>query len=83
MRVEGISVGDVIEVERHGRRFYALVAGPGPGGGFAIRPIDRGFGSNLCRPREVVGHWSRQLEPRRTSEPLRPSPRQLELELRS
>ena len=34
-----------------------------------------------CRSREVIGHWAKRGRPRQTSEPLRPSPRQLELDL--
>jgi hypothetical protein len=32
MRLEGIQTGDIVEVDRKGRRFYALVTGPAPGG---------------------------------------------------
>jgi hypothetical protein len=36
-----------------------------------------------CRSREVIGHWAKRGRPRQTQEPLRPSPRQLQLELPS
>ncbi|TMK25348.1 MAG: hypothetical protein E6G62_05575 [Actinobacteria bacterium] len=34
-----------------------------------------------CRSREVIGHWAKRGRPRQTGEPLRPSPRQLEIDL--
>lgn len=80
MRLEGIQAGDIVEVDRGGRRFHAVVAGAAPGG-LALAPLDRRIGYHSCRSREVVGHWSRRGRPRTSSEPLRPSPRQLELDL--
>jgi hypothetical protein len=80
MRLEGIQTGDVVEVDRGGRRFHALVAGPSPGG-LALAPLDRRISYRSCRSREVVGHWARRGRPRTSGEPLRPSPRQLELDL--
>jgi NMD protein affecting ribosome stability and mRNA decay len=40
MRLEGIQTGDIVEVDRKGRRFYALVTGSAPGG-LALAPTDR------------------------------------------
>jgi len=40
MRLEGIQTGDIVEVDHKGRRFYALVTGPAPGG-LALAPTDR------------------------------------------
>ncbi|HSZ13451.1 MAG TPA: hypothetical protein VK790_05395 [Solirubrobacteraceae bacterium] len=82
MRLEGIHTGDIVEVDIRGRRFHAQVTGSAPGG-LAITPIDRRVTYYSCRSREVVGHWSRRGRPRPTSEPLRPSPRQLEMDLTS
>lgn len=82
MRLEGIQTGDIVEVDHKGRRFHALVTGPASGG-LALRPIDRRVNYYSCRSREVVGHWSKRGRPRETGEPLRPSPRQLELDLLS
>jgi hypothetical protein len=70
----------MVEVDRKGRRFHALVTGTAPGG-LALQPTDRRITYFSCRSHEVVGHWARRGRPRRTEEPLRPSPRQLELEL--
>ena len=80
MRLEGIQTGDMVEVDRGGRRFHAIVTGTAPGG-LALQPTDRRVNYFSCRSREVVGHWAKRGRPRRTEESLRPSPRQLELEL--
>jgi hypothetical protein len=80
MRLEGIQTGDIVEVDRKGRRFHAVVTGSAPGG-LALQPIDRRVNHYTCRSREVVGHWAKRGRPRETGEPLRPSPRQLEIDL--
>lgn len=80
MRLEGIQTGDIVEVDRGGRRFHAIVTAPAPGG-LALSPVDRHISYYSCRSREVVGHWSKRGRPRTSSEPLRPSPRQLEIDL--
>ena len=80
MRLEGIEAGDIVEVDRLGRRFHALVTGSAPGG-LAIQPLDRKVTYRSCRPREVVGHWSRRGRPRTTAEPLAPTVLQLEFDM--
>lgn len=80
MRLEGIQAGDVVEVDRKGRRFHAIVTGAAPGG-LALAPIDRRVNYYSCRSREVIGHWAKRGRPRASAEPLLPSPRQLQLEL--
>jgi hypothetical protein len=80
MRLEGIQAGDIVEVDRKGRRFHAIVVGPAPDG-LTLAPTDRRIGYHSCRSREVVGHWSKRGRPRQTGERLTPSPRQLELDL--
>jgi hypothetical protein len=65
MRLEGIEVGDIVEVDRLGRRFHALVTGDAPGG-LAIQPVDR-----------KVSYG----RPRTTADPLKPEVLQLELDL--
>lgn len=80
MRLEGIQTGDIVEVDLRGRRFYALVTAPAPGG-LAVAPIDRRINHYSCRSREVIGHWAKRGRPRVSGEPLRPSPRQLEIDL--
>jgi hypothetical protein len=80
MRIEGIQTGDVVEVDHNGRRFYAIVTGSVPGG-LALRPMDRRVNHYSCRSREVIGHWAKRGRPRATNEPLKPSPRQLEMDV--
>ena len=79
MRLEGINGGDIVEVDHLGRRFYALVTGAASDG-LAILPLDRRVSYHTCRSREVIAHWARRGRPRRTDEPLRPSPRQLQID---
>ncbi len=80
MRLEGILTGDIVEVDHHGRRFHALVTGTHPGG-LTLVPLDRRVNYHSCRSREVVGHWVKRGRPRTTSQPLKPAPRQLEIDL--
>jgi hypothetical protein len=80
MRLEGIQTGDIVEVDRNGRRFHAIVTAPAPGG-LAVAPLDRRVNYYRCRSREVIGHWAKRGRPRESGEPLRPSPRQLEIDL--
>ena len=80
MRVEGIETGDIVEVDRLGRRFHAIVAGAASGG-LTIQPLDRRVTYRSCRAREVVTHWAKRGRPRVTSEPLEAQVRQLELDL--
>jgi hypothetical protein len=59
MRLEGIKTGHIVEVDRLGRRFHAIVTGAGPGG-LELQPIDRRVNYYSCRSREVVGHWAKR-----------------------
>lgn len=79
MRLEGIQTGDIVEIDRLGRRFHALVTGNAPGG-LSIQPLDRRITYRSCRARDVVGHWAKRGRPRETGRPLEPSPLQLELD---
>jgi hypothetical protein len=79
VRLEGIQTGDMVEVDRLGRRFHALVTGSASSG-LLIQPLDRRITYRSCRAREVVTHWAKRGRPRITSEPLEPSPLQLELD---
>jgi hypothetical protein len=79
MRLEGIQVGDIVEINRLGRRFHALVTGHAPEG-LSVQPLDRRITYRRCRAHEVLAHWSKRGRPRQTSDPLEPSPLQLELD---
>ncbi len=80
MRLEGIESGDIVEIDRLGRRFHAIVSGI-TAGGLAIQPLDRKVTYRTCRAREVIAHWSKRGRPRTTSDPLEPEVLQLELDL--
>jgi hypothetical protein len=79
MRLEGIQPGDIVEVDRLGRRFYAVVTGT-PGTDLGIQPLDRRTTYRTCRAQEVLAHWAKRGRPRTTSEPLEPENMQLELD---
>jgi hypothetical protein len=79
MRLEGIREGDIVEVNRLGRRFHALV-GASTDGVLSIEPFDRRVTYRTCRPHEVLAHWAKRGRLRATSEPVEPSPLQLELD---
>jgi hypothetical protein len=79
MRLEGIQIGDIVEVDRLGRRFHALVSS-NASGGLSIEPLDRRISYRSCRAHDVVAHWAKRGRPRATDEHLEPSPLQLELD---
>ena len=79
MRLEGIQAGDIVEVDRLGRRFHALVLASSSSG-LTIQPLDRRTTYRSCRAREVLAHWAKRGRPRSTADPLEPSPLQLELD---
>ncbi len=80
MRLEGIQTGDIVEVDRKGGAFTRSSSGRRRAA-WRWQPTDRRIRLYSCRSREVIGHWAKRGRPRETSEPLQPSPRQLELDL--
>jgi hypothetical protein len=80
MRLDGIKTGHIVEVDRLGRRFHAIVTGPVPGG-LALQPLDRRVNYYTCRSREVVGHWAKRGRGGSARSVRRASSSQLELEL--
>jgi hypothetical protein len=62
---KGLAPGDIVEVDKKGRRFHALVEGleqqAGSGGRFELelRPLARGVSYRRATVREVVGVWRR------------------------
>jgi hypothetical protein len=68
----------VVEVDRLGRRFHALVT-CSSAGGLTIQPVDRPLMYRRCRAQEVVGHWAKRGR-RSTAEPLEPSALELQLD---
>jgi len=80
MRLEGIKEGHIVEVDRLGRRFHALVTASSPGG-LELQPLDRRVNYYSCRSREVVGHWAKRGRSGKARNPRVSSTSQLEMEL--
>jgi hypothetical protein len=79
VRLEGIRAGDIVEVDRRGRRFHALVSENGSGG-LGIEPLDRRITYTSCRAHEVTAHWVKRGGSRADSERAEPSVLLLELD---
>jgi hypothetical protein len=61
---KGLAPGDIVEIDKKGRRFHALVEAleqSAAGGRFelALRPLARGVSYRRATVREVVGVWRR------------------------
>lgn len=60
---KGIAPGDIVEVDKKGRRFHALVTklDQGDSGRFTleVRPLERGITFRQATVREVVAVWRR------------------------
>jgi hypothetical protein len=48
MRLEGIQIGDILELDRLRRRFHALVT-TNANGGLSVQPLDRRISYRACR----------------------------------
>jgi hypothetical protein len=59
MRLDAIKTGDIVEVDRLGRRFHALVTGNGDGT-LTVQPFDRRITYRSCGPRDVRVHWAKR-----------------------
>lgn len=61
---KGIAPGDIVEVDKKGRRFHAIVTGieQGESGRFdlEVRPINKGISHRTATVREVVGVWRKR-----------------------
>jgi hypothetical protein len=80
VRLAGVRAGDIVQVDRLGRVFHAVVTGTAPGG-LQLAPLDRRITYRTCRSRDVIGHWLRQGRPRESTEELEPTPAQLTLDV--
>ena len=61
---KGLAPGDIVEVDKKGRRFHALVEAleqSASGGRFELelRPLHRGVSYRRATVREVIGVWRR------------------------
>ena len=66
VRLDGINTGDIVEIDRLGRRFHALVTGD-TDGGLSVQPLDRRVSYRTCRARDVIAHWAKRGRPRAPS----------------
>ncbi len=48
----------MVEVDKRGRRFHAIVLALQPDEGLELRPLQRGVSFRHATAREVVDHWS-------------------------
>jgi hypothetical protein len=78
VRLDGIQAGDIVEVNRLGRRFHAFVTGDADGG-LSVQPLDRRVSYRTCRARDVIAHWSKRGRSRAPGE--KPAAPVLQLEL--
>jgi hypothetical protein len=63
MTIGHVRVGDVVEVDRLGRRFHAIVTGR-DGRLLTLAPIEPGITYRRASAREVIAHWARRGRPR-------------------
>lgn len=59
MQLNRIRPDDIVNVDKRGHRFLAVVVGAGRGE-LAIKPVDRRVTYRTATAREVVGHWSKR-----------------------
>lgn len=58
MILANVKAGDIVEVDKKGRRFYALVEGKGARE-LDVTPLCAGSTYRHAKALEVVGHWRR------------------------
>lgn len=80
MRLANVLVGDIVLVNRNGRVFHAVVTRIELRG-LGLEPIDKRVTYRQCGAHDVVGHWSRRGRPQAGDDQLRPTERQLTLEV--
>jgi hypothetical protein len=59
MTISTVRPGDIVLVDRKGRRFHAIVAGDPMRGSVEVTPIDPRVSYYSAKAREIVGHWRR------------------------
>jgi hypothetical protein len=69
MRVAPIQPGDVVEVDKKGRRIHGVVLAVEQDGEVRFEPLCRGVSWRSARPREVTRHWVRAARRRGTADP--------------
>ena len=69
MRVAPIQPGDLVEIDKKGRKVHGLVLAVERDGEVRFEPLCRGVSWRSARPREVVRHWTRAARRRGASDP--------------
>jgi hypothetical protein len=59
VRTASIAAGDIVEIDKKGRRIFGRVTEIGDDGVILFAPLCRGVSHRHARAREVVGHWRR------------------------
>lgn len=77
MRLAEIVPGDIVEVDKKGRRIFGLVLDVDRAGTVTFEPLCRGVSWRSARSREVVRHWRKAARRRGPRDP-DVSPDQLE-----
>ena len=68
MKLASIDSGDLVEVSKGGRRFYAKVTAV-ESGVVRFEPVGRGVSYRHASAREVIDHWRHARRRRRPGEP--------------
>lgn len=69
MRLAPIEPGDIVEVDKKGRRFLALVLGFDRDGSVRIEPVCKGVSWRQATARELVRHWKKAARRRAQRDP--------------
>jgi hypothetical protein len=69
VRVAPIQPGDIVEVDKKGRRIHGLVLAVERDGEVRFEPLCNGVSWRSARPREVVRHWTRGRRMRGAADP--------------
>lgn len=56
MNISSVNAGDIVRVDKKGRRFLAFVDGR-DNGGLAVTPVNRHETYRTASAREVIGIW--------------------------
>lgn len=56
MNIAGVKPGDIVHVDKKGRRFHAVVQGK-EGRELLLMPIERNISYRSATSREVCAHW--------------------------
>ena len=69
MRLAPIQPGDIVEVDKKGRKVHGLVLAVERDGEVRFEPLCRGVSWRSARAREVLRHWTRAARRRGAADP--------------